>query len=243
MTVDVEDWYEGMALLGHPVKRPSHARSGLPPLISLLDGHLPDTRITFFVVGGYASQVQAELAHLAASGHEIGSHGPDHGRLPSDPIALADWLRRGREMLEDLLQVAVRGFRSPRFEVPSSISIARYRELLAAAGYRYVSDIRHIGPDSAVAELPVLRTGGFPLGGGSYQRVLPTTAVTMAVRRSPDPAVLYYHSYDFGRILPRVSSIRSIGIAKQVLGRHRIATVFSELISRHGSQTCAQISR
>jgi Polysaccharide deacetylase/Domain of unknown function (DUF3473) len=242
MTVDVEDWFDGMAVLGHPVKRLPSTRSGLTSLISLLDaqqygGH----RITFFVVGGYAPQVRAELADLAAIGHEIGSHGADHGMLPAKPSALADWLRRGREMLEDMLGVQVCGFRSPRFEIPRAISLGSYRELLAHSGYLYVSDLHRLGSTSPVAELPVLRTAGFPLGGGSYQRLLPAKAVSMAVKHSSGPIVLYYHSYDFGGNLPGLRSIRSVAIAKQVLGRHRIAPIFSEIISRYGSQTCAQV--
>ena len=36
LTVDVEDWYDGMAVLGEPVPRPDGARSGLDGLASLL---------------------------------------------------------------------------------------------------------------------------------------------------------------------------------------------------------------
>ncbi len=75
--------------------------------------------------------VHDELAGLAAQGHELASHGPDHGRLPDDPGTLLEWLRRGRTMLEDLVQLPVQGFRSPRFDVPPGLGLARYR---AAAG-------------------------------------------------------------------------------------------------------------
>ena len=37
LTVDVEDFYDGMAVLGQPFTRPADARSGLSGLLSLLD--------------------------------------------------------------------------------------------------------------------------------------------------------------------------------------------------------------
>ena len=173
LTVDVEDWYDGMAVLGYQVARGSCPDTGLTQLISLLSSRQADTRITLFTVGKYAQSVRSDLADLAANGHEIGCHGPDHGRLPADPATLTAWLRKGREMLEDTLQVPVEGFRSPRFEIPENISLGLYRELLAKAGYRYVSDACKLGTAAAVNEFPVLRAAAFPLGGGSYQRLFP----------------------------------------------------------------------
>ena len=242
LTVDAEDWYDGMAVLGHPVARPARPGSGLSQLMSLLSSRLAGTKITIFAVGGYAKSVRSELADLAASGHEIGCHGPDHGRLPAKTTVLADWLRKGREMLEDLLQVPVHGFRSPRFDIPQDISLGRYREMLATAGYRYVSDASRLGIAAPVDEIPVLRVAGVPLGGGSYQRIFPMRAVTAAIDRASGAAVLYYHSYDFGATLPATRSVRSLAVAKQVLGRQRIPGIFTEIADRYGSHACAQVT-
>ena len=38
LTIDVEDWYDGMAVLGHPLPKPEAASSGLAALGRLLDG-------------------------------------------------------------------------------------------------------------------------------------------------------------------------------------------------------------
>ena len=95
MTVDVEDFYDGMAELGTAIARPTEARSGLAGLSSLL-GVDQKAVVTLFVVGNYAERVQSDLAELIARGHEVGSHGPDHGHLPEDPKKLLQWLRRGR---------------------------------------------------------------------------------------------------------------------------------------------------
>jgi glycosyltransferase involved in cell wall biosynthesis len=238
LTVDVEDWYDGMAVLGHRLQKPAGASSGLTALAQLLEGHGPEAKVTLFTVAKYAPEVRAELTALSAAGHEIASHGPDHGRLPGDADALLEWLRRGRQELEDLLQVPITGFRSPRFDVPDRIALVHYRELLAKAGFAYVSDTHRLGSQSAVRELPVLVERRVPIGGGSYQRLLPIRLVQSAVDRAVEPAVLYYHSYDFGATLPTVSSIRSLAEAKQLMGRNRVMPIFIRLVDRYGSEAC-----
>jgi hypothetical protein len=243
LTIDVEDWYDGMAVLGESFARPPGARSGLADLTGMLASAAGTPAVTLFVVGNYAATVRSELEELVARGHEVASHGPDHGRLPDDPAALVEWLRKGRETIEDVVQHPVQGFRSPRFDIPGQVGLARYRELLAEAGFSYVSDTSRVGPGSPVRELPVLTTRGFPIGGGSYQRLLPSGAISAAVRSAGSPAVLYYHSYDFGATLPNTTSIRSLAVAKQLVGRGRIAGMFTRILNRYGSKACAHVGR
>jgi peptidoglycan/xylan/chitin deacetylase (PgdA/CDA1 family) len=240
VTVDVEDFYDGMAVLGHHVERPSAVPRGLTSLLERLESQATKPKITLFVVGNYAPAVRHELAAFAAAGHEIASHGPDHGRLPHGEVV--SWLRKGREALEDLLGLPVRGFRSPRFDVPADGGLARYRDALAAAGYRYVSDASWLGPRSPIGEVPVLSWRGIRIGGGSYQRLLPFSALTGAARHFPGPAVLYYHSYDFDGTLPPLGAVRSPMLARQVLGRGRIAPMVWRVTERFGSETCAHVA-
>ena len=242
MTVDVEDFYDGMAELGEVLDRPADARSGLSGLASVLEADR-GAEVTLFVVGNYADRVHDELEALLARGHEVASHGPDHGHLPEDPAELVEWLRTGRAMIEDRLQRPVTGFRSPRFDVPRTLELVHYRALLAEAGFRYVSDRMVLGSASPVRELPVLTRYRFPLGGGSYQRLLPGAAVDAAVGTSPEPVVLYYHSYDFGATLPEVSKIRSLALAKQLVGRRRVTGLFSRLLHRYGSEACRRVAQ
>jgi hypothetical protein len=241
LTVDVEDWYEGMGVLGHPIPRPDEARSGLEVLLGVLDGL--DVAVTLFTIGNYAATVRTELAALAASGHEIASHGPDHGRLPNEAKALVEWLSRGREMLEDLVQRPVRGFRSPRFDIPPAVGLSRFRGLLVEAGFDYVSDTSCLGPASPISELPVLYRGHWlAIGGGSYQRFLPSTLVRSSIEQAPGPAVCYYHSYDFGATLPTLRSTRSPAVAKQLLGRDRIKAKFTNILNTYGSEACQHVA-
>lgn len=240
LTVDVEDWYDGMADVGHVMAPPAAGPSGLEALRELLAAR-PKARLTFFVVGKYCAEVHAELSALAADGHEMASHGPDHGSPPEEPDRLEDWLRRGREMVEEAVQQPVTGFRSPRFRVPQTMSLHRYRNILAAAGYRYVSDRYIAGPGSAVRELPVFQWRGVPLGGGSYQRLLPNVALKPVVEETGEPRILYYHSYDFGVTLPSPWSTRSPAVLKQVVGRSRIPGIVKHLLAQTGSVSCAEV--
>jgi peptidoglycan/xylan/chitin deacetylase (PgdA/CDA1 family) len=243
LSVDVEDWYDGMEVLGEPMPRPAGAGSGLGGLATALAADQRSPRVTLFVVGNYAERVADALAGLAADGHEIASHGPDHGRLPEDRGALVDWLRTGRSVLEDRFQVPVRGFRSPRFDRPASMGLDAFRDAVAEAGFDYVSDTHRLGAASPVSELPVLSFHGFPLGGGSYQRLLPVPVVTNAIGRAEAPTVLYYHSYDFGATLPGLREIRSLAAAKQLLARGRVSRAFSAILSRYGSKACVDVER
>ncbi|HUI03186.1 MAG TPA: polysaccharide deacetylase family protein, partial [Acidimicrobiales bacterium] len=185
VTIDVEDFFDGMAVLGEQVARRPRPDRALAPLLERLESQPTKPKVTLFVVGDTATAARHDLAAFAAAGHEIASHGPDHGRLPTG--GLVPWLRQGREMLEDLLGLTVRGFRSPRFDVPGERGLAGYRHDLAEAGFHYVSDTQQLGPGAPVRELPVLTWRGVRVGGGSYQRLMPTGAVIAAARHRPGP--------------------------------------------------------
>ncbi len=99
---------------------------------------------------------------------------------------------------------------------------------------------RALGTRSAVREVPVLSWRGLRIGGGSYQRALPFAALSHAAQRSRGPAVLYYHSYDFDGTLPGLNAMRSPMLARQLLGRGRIAPLVWRVTERFGSETCTR---
>ncbi len=241
-TVDVEDWYEGMEALGSPMTRAVLRRPPLRHLQEILAApRSRPARLTLFVVGRHAPASGGELSALARDGHEIASHGPDHGQLPIDPPRLEAWLREGKEQVEDVVQQEVRGFRSPRFDVPDGWDLRRFRDAIHDAGFTYVSDTHLLGRLSPVGEIPVLVWRGLPVGGGSYQRVLPRRLVTGVVAAAPGPAVLYYHSYDFGSELPSLRAARSLRAASQLAGRSRVPLIFQSLLARFGSVRCREM--
>lgn len=260
ITVDVEDFHDGMAELGRPLPGGRGIRLGdlldtlaatpgpAPPALGGRSGPAPppgERHLTLFVIGKFAPDCRTELTELARAGHEIASHGPDHGRLPEDAAQLTGWLKRGREMVEDVVQQPVEGFRTPRFDTPGSMSLNAFREVIREAGFAYVSDERAAeGPSTGVVDLPVTRAFGIRIGGGSYQRFLPRAAVPALLARCSQPAVLYYHSYDFSPdTLPSTWSARSFTEARQFALRKRIPAVFNDVFGRFGSRTCREVAR
>lgn len=236
-TVDVEDWHDGMSRRGHELPRRAFPEDGLESLAIRLEPR-PD-RLTFFVVGQWARRVSPLLRDLLAAGHEIASHGPEHGEMPTVPEQLVGWLRRGRETVEEQIGFAVRGFRPPNFAKPHGMAWSTFREAIAEAGFAYVSDRRAQGAPQ-LAELPIAEYVRVPLGGGSYQRLLPRPLLRAAGAHLGEPAVFYYHSYDFGFEVPSVFRA-SPRLLSQTLARGRVATAFWQLLDRFGSRSCGDV--
>lgn len=172
-------------------------------------------RGTFFIVGEEARRHPDLVADIAAAGHEVALHGLRHVPLAEiDPAKLAEELREGRELLEQLAQVTVTGFRAPQFSLTRACPGAP--EAIAEAGFAYSSSVlpnasplfgfpgAPAGPfswPSGLIELPVTLLGAgkarVPLG-GLYFRSLPL-GLTKKLLLAADQTVqwLYLHPYDF----------------------------------------------
>lgn len=171
---------------------------------------------TVFVVGELARDNPDLVRRVAAPGHEIAVHGWRHIPLAEvGPERFVEESRRAKELLEELVEGPVVGYRAPTFSLVPETPWAP--EALAELGYTYSSSVLpgrnplYGYPDaprspfrwpSGLVELPipVLRvTGiGLPLG-GTYLRVLPWWVLARTVRSSamgPVP-MTYCHPYDF----------------------------------------------
>jgi peptidoglycan/xylan/chitin deacetylase (PgdA/CDA1 family) len=129
---------------------------------------------TFFVVGedldpagaagtSVAAVGRAQVAALAAAGHELGNHSYTHpyelARLSASEVARE--LGRAHELIGEVAGVAPRGFRAPGYDV-SGVMLAE----LARLGYRYDSSV-FPAPGYYVAKaavMAVLRAIGRPSG-------------------------------------------------------------------------------
>lgn len=130
------------------------ARVGTPLLLELLRRN--NLRATFFIPGWVAEHHPDIVETIHEQGHEIGHHGYLHER----PTELsreqeAEVLQKGIEALRAITGEAPQGYRSPAWEFS-----AHTLELLAAAGFRYSSNLmshflpwKH--PGTEVIELPV----------------------------------------------------------------------------------------
>lgn len=173
-------------------------------------------RATFFVVGELARSHPDLVREVAGRGHEVAHHGLRHVTLGNvGPELLRGELREGRELLEDIAQTPVRGFRAPLFSLTPATEWAL--EDIAACGFSYTSSVLpaanpiHGWPGAprtpfrwanGLVELPCPVAGSgralVPFLGGAYLRYLPAALSARLLGRLEPGAVAwsYVHPYD-----------------------------------------------
>lgn len=204
LSMDVEDWYHLEYFRGGAADRGTSMLDGVDRFRGLLaEEGVP---ATFFVLGEVAEAHPSLPRELAAAGHEVASHGPDHRLLGEmSTAAFVEQLRAHKEELEQRLGAPVAGYRAPCF------SMDREKlERLAGLGFRYdsswarvashplygamdLSDWReaapgvYVQPGTGLLEfsLPVVRvrSTSVPVGGGAYFRFFPWPATQALLRR------------------------------------------------------------
>jgi polysaccharide deacetylase family protein (PEP-CTERM system associated) len=230
-SVDVEEYFQVSALEAAVPRaqwpsRESRVARSVDLLLELLERH--DSRATFFVLGWVAERDAQLVRRIAASGHEIASHGWDHRRVREQgPAAFRTSVRRTRQYLEDITGTAVLGFRAPSFSIVRGCEWAL--DVLIEEGYRYDSSlfpIRRPGygyadglrdphwidrPGGRLAEAPPATVSllglRLPAGGGAYFRLLPYALVRSAFReaeRRGAPSTFYIHPWELDPDQPRV---------------------------------------
>jgi polysaccharide deacetylase family protein (PEP-CTERM system associated) len=172
---------------------------------------------TVFIVGELARSHQELVRHVAESGHEIGLHGLRHVPLHEvNPVRLLAELREGRDLLEDVSQTHVRGFRAPIFSLTPATGWAV--DIITQAGFTYSSSIVPAANprpggwpgaprvpfkwDSGLIELPCPVEGVgrmlVPFLGGIYLRYVPKPLAHYFLRRMDEQVIAwsYCHPYD-----------------------------------------------
>jgi polysaccharide deacetylase family protein (PEP-CTERM system associated) len=221
LSMDVEDWHHLEYFAGKT------APAGAPAMLDGVDRFaavLAEEGVpaTFFTLGEVAEADPAMVRALAAAGHEVASHGPDH-RLPAR-LATAEFvaeLREHKDRLEQVLGAPVSGYRAPCFALDRE-----KLELLASLGFAYDSSWIRFGahplygsmdlsgwdepapgvrrdPVSGLVEfeVPTVATpaGRVPIAGGAYFRLFPW-ALTRALLRRPlaegGTYVFYIHPFE-----------------------------------------------
>ncbi len=174
-------------------------------------------RGTVFVVGELAEAHPALVRRVAADGHELGLHSFRHVPIGSvEPDVFRAEIRKGKELLEDLGQQPVRGYRAPMMSLVPDSSWAL--PIIGELGFDYSSSVlpapsplygwpglpgTPFAWDNGVVELPcpLVRVLGaqLPFLGGTYLRVLPDRVRRFGTDRAPAEQVLwtYCHPWEF----------------------------------------------
>lgn len=234
LTVDLEDWFQVENL--RPIfphsswsSCESRVERNTEPLLELFGRY--GVHATFFVLGIVAEQFPGLVRAVCSQGHEIASHGYSH-RMCTDLSGdvMHDDLRRSKELLEDIVNDAVTGYRAPSFSITSELV-----RMLGDVGYEYDSSynsfdfnkrygrvdgmFRPMGKhcliaENGIVEIPLsnLRLGGRNLSwsGGGFFRFWPTVVFEAGVSkilREKDMYVLYCHPWEIDPSQPRVGGI------------------------------------
>lgn len=253
LSIDVEDWFHAANL---NVARQAWNQCELRVerntmrMIEILDAC--NAHATFFVLGWIAKKCPHLVRAIAASGHEIASHGYDHELVYSlRPNEFRSDVLRSKQFLEDLTGKRVRGYRAPSFSITEwAIPI------LQDAGFDYDSSVvptiahdryGHLSGMDAGRPVVLLRDGfyevciscvrlgkhGIPWGGGGYFRLAPYRLWLWGVRsilRSGVPYVFYIHPWEIDPGQPRVAGIKASYRFRHRVNLHRCERRFAALV-------------
>lgn len=234
LTIDVEDWFQVAAFFPH-VPRSSWA--GRESRVVANTGRLLDLlaerqmRATFFVLGWVAEREPALVRRIAAAGHEVACHGYSHEFVyrQSPEVFRAETVR-AKSHLEDLLGIAIDGYRASTYSITRQSLWAL--DILLELGFRYDSSlfpVRHpqygipgaprfpgffpTPKGGSILEFPLstarLGSLSLPVAGGGYFRLLPyayTKAGLRSInRRENEPFIFYLHPWEIDPGQPRVA--------------------------------------
>ncbi|HKZ10761.1 MAG TPA: XrtA system polysaccharide deacetylase [Rhodanobacteraceae bacterium] len=233
MTVDVEDYFQVAAFDGC-IRRedwsrwPARVEANTRRILELFGES--GVHATFFTLGWVAERWPALVRDIAASGHEVASHGFGHERLTAlDRGAFRDGVVRTKHLLEDISGTQVSGYRAPSWSIGPTTLWAHQE--LRDAGYRYSSSIvpiRHdlygmpaaprfafVAGPSGLLEVPAttVRFWGrnWPCGGGGFFRLLPYPLFSRGLKRvngkERRPTVFYFHPWEIDPGQPRVPGV------------------------------------
>ena len=196
MTVDVEDYFQVQALESCISRQswehiPTRVEANVNWLLELFAAN--QVTATFFILGWIAERHPEIVRRIAASDHEIASHGYDHTRVNRlSPATFREDVRRSKVILEDVSGKDVIGYRAPTFSIGQDTNWAH--RILEEEAYSYSSSIYPIQHDlygmhtaprqpfrpascRVLWELPLSTRRIFgrnwPCAGGGYFRLLP----------------------------------------------------------------------
>ena len=231
LSVDVEEWFQ-VGAFERVIDKADW--DGLDSRVAYNTGKVLDlfgetgVKATFFTLGWVAERNPALIRRIADEGHEVASHGWDHGRVfTMTAEAFRADLKRARIALEDASGQRVTGYRAPSFSIDQRTPWAH--QVLAEEGYAYSSSVAPLVHDhygwadapkyayrpvagSDLIELPITLAdvaGRKITTGGGFFRLFPAAitdrAVARANRDEGRPAVFYFHPWEVDPEQPRVA--------------------------------------
>lgn len=234
LTVDVEDYFH-VSAFANSINRTdwdnhvSRVEKNTHRLMDLFDE--AQVKATFFVLGWVADRNTSLIKEIAHRGHEVACHGYSHQLIYNQtPDVFREETIRSKALLEDIVQVPVRGYRAASYSITDNSLWAL--DILAEAGFEYDSSIfpirhdRYGIPDAkemphvlqtpqghSLVEFPLSTAKIFnhklPVAGGGYFRLYPyalTKAGLRQINRRQQPFIFYLHPWEIDPDQPRVEA-------------------------------------
>ncbi len=231
LSIDVEDWFHIMDVESAPAAQQWDTLESRVErnFLSLLD-EIDDAQasVSCFFLGWVAERYPHLVREASARGHEVASHGYAHQLVyRQSPAEFSEDIRRGKEILEDILGAPVLGYRAPGFSITRD-TLWAFDEI-AAAGFKYDSSVfpasrghggmaggelapywveTNSGPllEIPISVIPVLGQRICAFGGG-YLRLAPYALIdrlSRAVNKSGRPVIYYLHPREIDPDHPRI---------------------------------------
>ena len=233
LTIDVEDYYHVSNFAKViPYKKwdsfESRVERNVERILQFLDRH--GVRATFFVLGWVGERYPKVVLRIAEAGHEIACHTYSHQLVyQMSPEEFRRDTARAKAILEDLIQVPVRGFRAASYSIVEDSLWAL--DILVELGFTYDSSIFPVYHDRygiprwsrfpektltpggnrilefPLSTLPVLGHN-LPIAGGAYLRIFPSQLIEYGIHRLNNrehrPAILYFHPWEIDEEQPHI---------------------------------------
>ena len=237
LTVDVEDYFH-VSAFANSISRSDWNNHSLRvernthQLLDLFDSQ--GVKATFFVLGWVAERVNGLIGEIASRGHEVASHGYSHQLVyRQSPKVFREETLRSKGLLEELVQMPVRGYRAASYSITNRSLWAL--DILAEAGFDYDSSIfpvhhdRYGIPDAPkypyrltapkgkqLVEFPLSTASVFgyrlPVAGGGYFRLYPYSLTRAGLNqinnKANKPFIFYLHPWEIDPDQPRVAASR-----------------------------------
>ncbi len=226
LSIDLEDWYQGVLQIDykHWHQYANRLEQNLVTILDLLKKRR--IRATFFVLGYIADRFPELVRLIAKDNHEIASHGYYHRPIfEQTPEEFREDVLRSKKAIESIVGVPLRGYRAPFFSVTKESLWAL--DILKEIDFRYDSSIFPTKnflygiPDApqniyrisehSLLEFPlsVIKRNGItvPICGGFYMRVMPYALIKRGIRcfnQQFGPAVLYLHPWELDAAKPKI---------------------------------------
>jgi polysaccharide deacetylase family protein (PEP-CTERM system associated) len=259
-TIDLEDWFHGI-VTDRDVWKTLERRApyAADRLLELLDRYR--SKATFFALGDVARHHPELIKRIAGEGHEIGSHGMNHGFVYDlTPDQFRRDIRQSVSIIQDLTGKKCRSYRAPYFSITDrsmwALEILKDEGITCDSSIFPVRNPRYGIPSAprlpyqiipGLWEWPIstLPTpfGNFPFAGGVYFRFLPWRIVHMALRRlrrRGEPSIFYLHPWEVDPDPPRIKVRPRFLQFRHYFGLRSTPCKLEELLKRETFTTLAQ---